>query len=166
MTGGGGGGVFFFQAEYGIRDAQESRGLGDVYKRQALMSHVKTPVAMPWVPSPESPLSLIGVVRARVGMGWWGRQESLAGTAPPRPAWPTTRGNPRWAVRTTTTNQELVKTLAASLRFDLAAPLVGRSSFDVVPLVEHALDVCHRLGVVSGDPGGQLKGGVLGGCPG
>ena len=32
--GGGGGGVFFFQAEDGIRDAQESRGLGDVYKRQ------------------------------------------------------------------------------------------------------------------------------------
>ena len=28
--------VFFFQAEDGIRDAQESRGLGDVYKRQAL----------------------------------------------------------------------------------------------------------------------------------
>src|SRR5674536_218641 len=28
---------FFFQAEDGIRDAQESRGLGDVYKRQALM---------------------------------------------------------------------------------------------------------------------------------
>eukprot|EP00658_Telonema_sp_P-2_P048202 TRINITY_DN36683_c0_g1_i1.p1 TRINITY_DN36683_c0_g1~~TRINITY_DN36683_c0_g1_i1.p1 ORF type:complete len:168 (-),score=30.12 TRINITY_DN36683_c0_g1_i1:71-574(-) len=26
---------FFFQAEDGIRDAQESRGLGDVYKRQA-----------------------------------------------------------------------------------------------------------------------------------
>ena len=25
---------FFFQAEAGIRDAQESRGLGDVYKRQ------------------------------------------------------------------------------------------------------------------------------------
>ena len=34
--GGGGGGCFFFffQAEDGIRDAQESRGLGDVYKRQ------------------------------------------------------------------------------------------------------------------------------------
>ena len=30
--------VFFFQAEDGIRDAQESRGLGDVYKRQELMS--------------------------------------------------------------------------------------------------------------------------------
>src|SRR5665254_25902 len=28
---------FFFQAEDGIRDAQESRGLGDVYKRQAQM---------------------------------------------------------------------------------------------------------------------------------
>ena len=28
--------VFFFQAEDGIRDAQESRGLGDVYKRQTL----------------------------------------------------------------------------------------------------------------------------------
>ena len=28
--------VFFFQAEDGIRDAQESRGLGDVYKRQAI----------------------------------------------------------------------------------------------------------------------------------
>ena len=26
---------FLFQAEDGIRDAQESRGLGDVYKRQA-----------------------------------------------------------------------------------------------------------------------------------
>ena len=28
---------FFFQAEDGIRDAQESRGLGDVYKRQQLL---------------------------------------------------------------------------------------------------------------------------------
>ena len=28
---------FFFQAEDGIRDAQESRGLGDVYKRQTIM---------------------------------------------------------------------------------------------------------------------------------
>ena len=30
--------VFFFQAEDGIRDAQESRGLGDVYKRQGMNS--------------------------------------------------------------------------------------------------------------------------------
>ena len=29
---------FFFQAEDGIRDAQESRGLGDVYKRQLGMA--------------------------------------------------------------------------------------------------------------------------------
>ena len=29
---------FFFQAEDGIRDAQESRGLGDVYKRQSIHS--------------------------------------------------------------------------------------------------------------------------------
>ena len=29
---------FFFQAEDGIRDAQESRGLGDVYKRQIILS--------------------------------------------------------------------------------------------------------------------------------
>ena len=28
---------FFFQAEDGIRDAQESRGLGDVYKRQVCL---------------------------------------------------------------------------------------------------------------------------------
>ena len=30
---------FFFQAEDGIRDAQESRGLGDVYKRQVYQAH-------------------------------------------------------------------------------------------------------------------------------
>ena len=29
-------GIFFFQAEDGIRDLVRSRGLGDVYKRQAL----------------------------------------------------------------------------------------------------------------------------------
>ena len=34
--------VFFFQAEDGIRVAQESRGLGDVYKRQghAVVGHL------------------------------------------------------------------------------------------------------------------------------
>ena len=31
----GGGRCFFFQAEDGIRDLVRSRGLGDVYKRQA-----------------------------------------------------------------------------------------------------------------------------------
>ena len=32
---------FFFQAEDGIRDAQESRGLGDVYKRQKYTSRLR-----------------------------------------------------------------------------------------------------------------------------
>ena len=32
---------FFFQAEDGIRDAQESRGLGDVYKRQVIFIWTK-----------------------------------------------------------------------------------------------------------------------------
>ncbi len=32
--------VFLFQAEDGIRDAQESRVLGDVYKRQCNQSEV------------------------------------------------------------------------------------------------------------------------------
>ena len=31
---------FFFQAEDGIRDAQESRGLGDVYKRQQYFTNI------------------------------------------------------------------------------------------------------------------------------
>ena len=42
--------IFFFQAEDGIRDAQESRGLGDVYKRQALAvptSSMKVGVNLP-----------------------------------------------------------------------------------------------------------------------
>ncbi len=34
---------FFFQAEDGIRDAQESRGLGDVYKRQIKTTRVSHP---------------------------------------------------------------------------------------------------------------------------
>eukprot|EP00658_Telonema_sp_P-2_P058661 TRINITY_DN4717_c0_g1_i1.p1 TRINITY_DN4717_c0_g1~~TRINITY_DN4717_c0_g1_i1.p1 ORF type:complete len:148 (+),score=37.26 TRINITY_DN4717_c0_g1_i1:1-444(+) len=37
---------FFFQAEDGIRDAQESRGLGDVYKRQPKRIHTD-PQALP-----------------------------------------------------------------------------------------------------------------------
>eukprot|EP00658_Telonema_sp_P-2_P030652 TRINITY_DN23114_c0_g1_i1.p1 TRINITY_DN23114_c0_g1~~TRINITY_DN23114_c0_g1_i1.p1 ORF type:complete len:209 (+),score=58.81 TRINITY_DN23114_c0_g1_i1:84-710(+) len=36
---------FFFQAEDGIRDAQESRGLGDVYKRQNQDGVLKTTMA-------------------------------------------------------------------------------------------------------------------------
>ena len=33
---------FFFQAEDGIRDLVRSRGLGDVYKRQAKSTQMKT----------------------------------------------------------------------------------------------------------------------------
>ena len=32
--------MFFFQAEDGIRDLVRSRGLGDVYKRQFLNTHM------------------------------------------------------------------------------------------------------------------------------
>ena len=32
--------IFFFQAEDGIRDLVRSRGLGDVYKRQLVMSTI------------------------------------------------------------------------------------------------------------------------------
>ena len=38
---------FFFQAEDGIRDAQESRGLGDVYKRQMIALLLGS--MLPWV---------------------------------------------------------------------------------------------------------------------
>ena len=33
--------IFFFQAEDGIRDLVRSRGLGDVYKRQASLASLK-----------------------------------------------------------------------------------------------------------------------------
>ena len=36
--------LFFFQAEDGIRDLVRSRGLGDVYKRQALVRLISVPV--------------------------------------------------------------------------------------------------------------------------
>ena len=38
---------FFFQAEDGIRDAQESRGLGDVYKRQTVAGLRQTDGVLP-----------------------------------------------------------------------------------------------------------------------
>ena len=44
-TGCGGGVCFFFQAEDGIRDLVRSRGLGDVYKRQARQLRVRLIVA-------------------------------------------------------------------------------------------------------------------------
>eukprot|EP00658_Telonema_sp_P-2_P071624 TRINITY_DN60865_c0_g1_i1.p1 TRINITY_DN60865_c0_g1~~TRINITY_DN60865_c0_g1_i1.p1 ORF type:complete len:181 (-),score=39.03 TRINITY_DN60865_c0_g1_i1:157-699(-) len=47
--------VFFFQAEDGIRDAQESRGLGDVYKRQG--GGMGRSYAEPWPPLDPMPSS-------------------------------------------------------------------------------------------------------------
>eukprot|EP00658_Telonema_sp_P-2_P039659 TRINITY_DN28340_c0_g1_i1.p1 TRINITY_DN28340_c0_g1~~TRINITY_DN28340_c0_g1_i1.p1 ORF type:complete len:112 (-),score=45.59 TRINITY_DN28340_c0_g1_i1:66-401(-) len=40
---------FFFQAEDGIRDAQESRGLGDVYKRQVVDGKKSYSSSLSWV---------------------------------------------------------------------------------------------------------------------
>ena len=55
---------FFFQAEDGIRDAQESRGLGDVYKRQPPTEPTDTAGRPPFPPGdqrkrkpPQSPVS-------------------------------------------------------------------------------------------------------------
>eukprot|EP00658_Telonema_sp_P-2_P070814 TRINITY_DN60207_c0_g1_i1.p1 TRINITY_DN60207_c0_g1~~TRINITY_DN60207_c0_g1_i1.p1 ORF type:complete len:170 (-),score=48.56 TRINITY_DN60207_c0_g1_i1:524-1033(-) len=45
---------FFFQAEDGIRDAQESRGLGDVYKRQGVFSLTGVTVAERAKPRPNA----------------------------------------------------------------------------------------------------------------
>ena len=66
--------LFFFQAEDGIRDLVRSRGLGDVYKRQGMVSKTFTAngnsaacgVAMPSVTldngtQPVSVLSLIHI---------------------------------------------------------------------------------------------------------
>src|SRR5674536_130860 len=43
---------FFFQAEDGIRDAQESRGLGDVYKRQTVNLSTLPSGSRSWNPRP------------------------------------------------------------------------------------------------------------------
>eukprot|EP00658_Telonema_sp_P-2_P047063 TRINITY_DN35567_c0_g1_i1.p1 TRINITY_DN35567_c0_g1~~TRINITY_DN35567_c0_g1_i1.p1 ORF type:complete len:104 (-),score=27.63 TRINITY_DN35567_c0_g1_i1:144-455(-) len=51
---------FFFQAEDGIRDAQESRGLGDVYKRQFM----KSPTVMKLGPAP------VQVIASMISMGF------------------------------------------------------------------------------------------------
>src|SRR5665254_19508 len=52
------GGRRFFQAEDGIRDAQESRGLGDVYKRQPRISAPGGRVSGRADRSSRSPISL------------------------------------------------------------------------------------------------------------
>ena len=66
MGGGLCGCVFFFQAEDGIRDAQESRGLGDVYKRQVdvRVAIAKDSHGVPWLCGPvgEQAASVEGAV--------------------------------------------------------------------------------------------------------
>src|SRR5674536_390960 len=52
---------FFFQAEDGIRDAQESRGLGDVYKRQTEGGIEK------WLNKNETPDGRVGAI-----LQFWG----------------------------------------------------------------------------------------------
>eukprot|EP00658_Telonema_sp_P-2_P083349 TRINITY_DN9001_c0_g2_i1.p1 TRINITY_DN9001_c0_g2~~TRINITY_DN9001_c0_g2_i1.p1 ORF type:complete len:488 (-),score=87.32 TRINITY_DN9001_c0_g2_i1:91-1554(-) len=75
---------FFFQAEDGIRDAQESRGLGDVYKRQginaeygvAITTHHRTPIITPVLSSVVHTNNTDPLV-ARGGGPWWeGRLEA------------------------------------------------------------------------------------------
>ena len=63
---------FFFQAEDGIRDAQESRGLGDVYKRQV---HATPPCNSPTTPSTQNSVSVkplqSGMQSSRNTPGQW-----------------------------------------------------------------------------------------------
>ena len=62
--------VFFFQAEDGIRDLVRSRGLGDVYKRQALQTPRQCAARLR--PNPEQP----GEHLERPGDAAWGRSVS------------------------------------------------------------------------------------------
>ena len=55
---------FFFQAEDGIRDLVRSRGLGDVYKRQA---YTKTPFNAHFL-EPDARLDVYNEIRAAVKM--------------------------------------------------------------------------------------------------
>ena len=52
---------FFFQAEDGIRDLVRSRGLGDVYKRQALEDHKDYPLAQKYMGGRASGILSFGV---------------------------------------------------------------------------------------------------------
>ena len=57
---------FFFQAEDGIRDAQESRGLGDVYKRQKL----KLSPLYAWVYETAAKDSFVSIEKAEKVLGF------------------------------------------------------------------------------------------------
>eukprot|EP00658_Telonema_sp_P-2_P025393 TRINITY_DN20224_c0_g1_i1.p1 TRINITY_DN20224_c0_g1~~TRINITY_DN20224_c0_g1_i1.p1 ORF type:complete len:224 (+),score=27.16 TRINITY_DN20224_c0_g1_i1:29-700(+) len=64
--------VFFFQAEDGIRDAQESRGLGDVYKRQGLVKEWEVLKRNKLVQEDQDCIQVPGMNR-----GKWTRYEAL-----------------------------------------------------------------------------------------
>ena len=51
--------IFFFQAEDGIRDLVRSRGLGDVYKRQALASAMAAAPARPSAAPMGTPINIM-----------------------------------------------------------------------------------------------------------
>eukprot|EP00658_Telonema_sp_P-2_P047599 TRINITY_DN36212_c0_g1_i1.p1 TRINITY_DN36212_c0_g1~~TRINITY_DN36212_c0_g1_i1.p1 ORF type:complete len:243 (+),score=50.51 TRINITY_DN36212_c0_g1_i1:28-756(+) len=85
--------VFFFQAEDGIRDAQESRGLGDVYKRQgerwdlSTMSAKYGPMERGWkqlLPSLFVPHGSPPIPIERCASEQW--LQSAAGTLPRKPS--------------------------------------------------------------------------------
>ena len=57
--------LFFFQAEDGIRDLVRSRGLGDVYKRQAQVQ--KDPCSEFDYSSPRDSCGLLGALPAPAG---------------------------------------------------------------------------------------------------
>eukprot|EP00658_Telonema_sp_P-2_P075584 TRINITY_DN651_c0_g1_i5.p1 TRINITY_DN651_c0_g1~~TRINITY_DN651_c0_g1_i5.p1 ORF type:complete len:137 (+),score=54.37 TRINITY_DN651_c0_g1_i5:45-455(+) len=61
---------FFFQAEDGIRDAQESRGLGDVYKRQVSTQSTGADslYAMDIHPTPEASKAIVDAAELAVSL--------------------------------------------------------------------------------------------------
>src|SRR5674536_271252 len=62
---------FFFQAEDGIRDAQESRGLGDVYKRQPhTPADPPQPSRLAW-PSRRTVCLLLLILAATLAANFW-----------------------------------------------------------------------------------------------
>ncbi len=67
--------VFFFQGEDGKREAQESRGLGNVYKRQGLSGHNlfhvhKDPCRRATPDAPETPAHNRGSTMRAIQAGW------------------------------------------------------------------------------------------------
>eukprot|EP00658_Telonema_sp_P-2_P041303 TRINITY_DN2952_c0_g1_i10.p1 TRINITY_DN2952_c0_g1~~TRINITY_DN2952_c0_g1_i10.p1 ORF type:complete len:132 (-),score=22.96 TRINITY_DN2952_c0_g1_i10:252-647(-) len=96
---------FFFQAEDGIRDAQESRGLGDVYKRQGVASNLlqrgtfdvnqSTPLTSVWLSGAGPPPSVTANLAHRAPL-------SSSGHSTPRPQPSATPRRPNTSASTAT----------------------------------------------------------------